>query len=281
MFSQWFTNKLLPWLSEGGLKIVLILLVIVIVHYFGRRILDKIVRRVIDQSDYGSAAAERKREDTLIRIFHTTIAVILWTIGIIMILSEFGVDVGPLVAGAGLVGIAVGFGAQYLVRDVISGLFIILENQYRVGDVVELEGVSGNVEDITLRKTVVRDLDGAVHHIPNGEIKKSSNLSKDFARINIDIGVAYESDISQVERVINQVGLELSKDPDWSPRIKKAPEFVRINSFGDSAINIKILGDVEPQEQWAVAGEFRKRLKVAFDKEGINIPYPHTVVKQI
>ena len=171
-----------------------------------------------------------------------------------------------------------GFGAQFLIRDVIAGMFLILENQYRVGDVVKVGGVSGMVEEITLRKTTLRDLDGIVHHVPNGEIKDASNYSKTFSRVNLDVGVSYSSDIEKVIKVVNMVGKDLAENPEWKGKIIKAPQFLRVDDFADSAVVIKILGDTQPLKQWEVTGELRKRLKIAFDKNGIEIPFPQRVV---
>ena len=142
-------------------------------------------------------------------------------------------------------------------------------------------GTCGSVEDITLRKTIVRDLDGTVHHIPNGEIKRASNKSKDFARVNLEVGVSYSDDLEKVIEVVNKVGQELAEDPEWKNDIIKAPHFLRVNDFADSAVMIKILGDTKPSKQWAVTGEFRKRLKIAFDKEGIEIPFPQRVIHSV
>jgi len=197
-----------------------------------------------------------------------------------MLLSEVGIDIGPLIAAAGVAGLALGFGAQYLIRDVIAGLFIILENQYRVGDVVCSGGTCGSVEDITLRMTTLRDLDGTVHHIPHGEMATISNLSKNFARVNLDLGVSYDVDLEKVIEVVNKIGNNLAEDPKWKESITKAPQFLRVNDFADSAVMIKILGETKPLKQWEVTGELRKRLKIAFDKEGIEIPFPQMVIHQ-
>jgi len=199
----------------------------------------------------------------------------------LMILQEIGVPIGPILAGAGIVGIAIGFGGQYVIRDLISGFFIILENQYRIGDVVSFDGTSGLVEDISLRMTTLRNQDGTVHHIPHGEIKKVSNLSKDFARINLNMNISYSANLEQVIAVVNRVGMELAEDPLFKPHIIKPPQFLRIEDFGDSSVIIKILGETQPLMQWELTGELRKRLKIAFDKEGIEIPYPQRVVRHI
>ena len=197
-----------------------------------------------------------------------------------MILQEFGLKIGPILAGAGIVGVAVGFGGQYLIKDVITGLFIILENQYRIGDVVKIDGTEGVVQDITLRKTTLRDMDGTVHHINHGSIVLVSNLSKDFARVNIEIGIAYDTDLEHLIRVINRTGTELAEDPVFRESIISPPKFLRVQRFDQSAIIIKILGDTKPLKQWEIAGELRKRLKIAFDKEGIEIPFPQAVIHQ-
>ena len=186
-------------------------------------------------------------------------------------------NVAPLLAGAGIVGVAVGFGGQYLIRDIITGVFLIWENQFRVGDAVCIGDVCGSVESVTLRVTVLRDLDGTVHTIPNGEITSTSNKSNGFSRINLDVGVGYGDDIDKVQKVIDKVGQELAGDTEWNAKITKAPAFLRVNNFGDSSVDVKILGETMPGEQWAVTGELRKRLKKAFDKEGIEIPYPQQV----
>ncbi|PIX92257.1 mechanosensitive ion channel family protein, partial [Candidatus Kuenenbacteria bacterium CG_4_10_14_3_um_filter_39_14] len=224
--------------------------------------------------------AERKRENTLIRIFTVSLGILIWLLALLMILQEVGIAVGPLLAAAGIAGLAFGFGGQYLIRDLISGLFIIMENQYRIGDVVCFDGTCGLVEDISMRMTTLRDLDGIVHHVPHGEIKRVSNLSKQFARVNLNIGISYSSNLEQVISVVNKIGKELSEDPAWKEHILTAPQFLRIDDFGDSAIVIKILGDTKPLKQWDVTGELRKRLKIAFDQGGIEIPFPQRVVHQ-
>jgi small-conductance mechanosensitive channel len=195
-----------------------------------------------------------------------------------MILDEVGVAVAPVLAGFGIAGVAIGFGAQYLIRDLIAGIFIILENQYRVGDVVRVADIGGLVEEITLRKTVLRDLDGICHHVPNGEIKTASNFTRHFARVNLNVSVGYGTDLDHAISVIDRVGKELATDEKWRDVIKSPPKALRVDNLGDSGIDIKILGDVKPMEQWAVMGELRLRLKKAFDAEGIEIPWPHTKV---
>ncbi len=276
-----FINNLTPWILSHGVRILIIIVISSIVYKFGGTLIDKIIRKAVVAKGFLTPEAEKKREDTLIVVFEGTLKVIIWIAVILMIISEFGVNIGPLLAGAGVIGLAVGFGAQYIIRDFFTGLFIILENQYRVGDVVCIDTVCGTVEDINLRMTVLRDIDGAVHHIPNGEIKIATNKTKGFARINLVIGVAYNTNIDKVKNVINKVGQEMANDPEWKDKIFKAPEFIRIDNFADSSVDVKISGEVKPLEQWDILGELRYRIKDAFDKNEIEIPFPQRVVKQV
>jgi small conductance mechanosensitive channel len=268
------------WVLSDGLSVIAILVGAFIVQRFLYMFIDRAIRRVVVHDQFTSAEAEKKREDTLIRIIHSTLNVALVVVVLMMVLSFLGVEIGPLIAAAGIAGLAFGFGGQYLIRDVISGLFIVLENQFRVGDVVSLDGTAGTVEDITLRMTTLRDLDGVVHHIPNGVVEKVSNMSKQFARVNLDVGVSYSADLEHVIAVTDQVGKDLADDPAFENIIVSPPKFLRVNDFGDSAVVIKILGDVKPLKQWEVTGELRKRLKIAYDREGIEIPFPQRVIHQ-
>ncbi|MFA6894553.1 MAG: mechanosensitive ion channel family protein [Bacteroidales bacterium] len=273
-----FSESIIPWLLSTGIRIV----IIAVAAYLLNKILIKIIKRAIIVSikKYNNDVETegKKREETLIRIFSGIIRGTIIIIALLIILTELGIKIAPILAGAGIVGVAVGFGAQYLIKDLISGLFIIIENQYRVGDVVNFDGIGGLVEDITLRMTTLRDLDGTVHHIPHGNIKSVSNLSKEYARINLNIGISYSSNLEHVIMVVNKTGNELAEDPAWKDAIIKAPQFLRIDDFADSAIIIKILGETKPIQQWEVTGELRKRIKIAFDTEGIEIPFPQTVI---
>ncbi|MDD2618344.1 MAG: mechanosensitive ion channel family protein [Bacteroidales bacterium] len=271
-------KSIIPWLLSHGIKIVLILIVSFLLIKVLRKIIQRTVQLTIVPGKHLSKTAETKRENTLINIFYGIARIVIITVASLMILTEFGLNIGPLLAGAGIIGLAVGFGGQYLIRDVIAGMFIILENQYRIGDVVSFDGTGGLVEEISLRMTTIRDLDGTVHHIPHGEIRKVSNLSKHFSRVNMNIGISYNSDLEHVIKVVNRTGKEMAEDPAWKESIVSPPQFLRVDEFADSAIIIKILGDTQPIKQWEVSGELRKRLKIAFDKEGIVIPFPQTVV---
>ena len=258
-----------------GARVLLILFIVLVLTQLVQRFLSPLVRVAIREQMVGQPEVEiEKRIGTLSHVIYRTLLTVLTIAAVLMVLPELGVSVGPLIAGVGLVGLAIGFGAQSLVKDVINGLFILLENQYAKGDVVELAGVAGLVEDINLRRTVLRDLDGTVHFIPHSLVDKTSNLSKGFARVNLNVGVAYESDLEHVFAVINRVGEELANDADYGPLIRQAPRVERVDGFMDSSIDIIVLGVTEPIQQWAVTGELRRRLKAAFDAEGIVIPFP-------
>lgn len=268
------------YITTHGTAVLFIVVLAVVAHLFAKFFLERIIRRLVPSGHFYTPEAEKKREDTLIRITKNTLDILIWVVAILMVLSEIGVNIGPLLAAAGVAGLAIGFGGQYLIRDVVAGLFIILENQYRVGDVVCLGTTCGAVEDISLRMATLRDLDGTVHHIPHGTVSKVSNLSKEYARVNINIGVSYASDLEKVIAVINEVGTALAEDLEWKSDILKPIQFSRVTDFADSAVMLKVLGDTQPLRQWAVAGEFRKRIKIAFDKAGIEIPFPQRVVHQ-
>lgn len=275
-----WSELFVPWLLSHGVKILIIVVAAYLLNIIISRIIIRTVRVAVVADETMSEESEKKREDTLIHIFKGAFRIVLLVIAILMILQEVGLEIAPILAGAGIVGLAVGFGAQYLIRDIITGLSIIIENQYRIGDVINIDTTGGSVENITLRMTTLRDLNGTVHHIPHGEIKRVSNLSKNFARVNLDIGISYNSNLEHVIEVINQTGNDLAKDTAYKDFIISPPKFLRVNDFADSAIMIKILGDTKPLKQWEITGELRKRLKIAFDREGIEIPFPQRVIHQ-
>jgi len=272
-------NVVQEWLMSHGVRILLILLFSFVIRRISKTVIDRAVRKIVVPDNHVDEDAEKKREDTIIRVFSGAFGIVLWIVVFMMVLSEIGLDVGPLIAGAGIVGVALGFGGQYLVRDVISGLFMILENQYRVGDVVSLNDIDGKVEDITLRTTTVRDKDGVVYYIQNGEIKKSANKSNGFAVVNVDVGVSYDADLKKVSKVVNDIGKEMAGVRIWKSKIKKAPKFLRVQDLADSAVLIRVQCETKPGDQFEVRGELLKRLKLGFDKSGIEIPYPQMVVR--
>lgn len=271
-------DSTIDWLNEHGLALVLIIIVAAVVKRVGIKPLEGVIRRSIKTSRFQSEAEHRQREETLLDISQGIFGLIVWLVAIILIMIELNINLEPVLAAGGVLGLIIGFGAQNILRDLFAGLYVVIENQYQIGDVVDLDGDWGVVEDITLRFASLRDLDGAVHHIPHGTVNRAKNLSKDYARINLDIGVAYDTDINHVVEVVNKTGRELAEDEDWKEIIITPPQFWRVNNFGDSSIDIKIVGETKPLMQWSAAGEFRKRLKAAFDKEDIEIPFPQRVI---
>jgi len=264
-----------------GIKIICIIFAAFLVNKFAQKFVEKAIRKAIKpDEEVKDGTAEKKREDTLIRVFNGALNIIVWLAAIMMILPEIGINVGPILAGAGILGVAIGFGAQYMIRDFLAGLFIILENQYRVGDVVCLDDTCGGVEDITLRKTVLRDLDGKVYYIPNGNFRTASNFTKGYSRAHMNISVAYKEDIDKVMGLINMVGKEMAQDSPWKEYILKPIQVLGPgpDKFADSGIEIKVLGETLPLKQWDILKEFRRRLKITFDKEGIEIPFPQMAI---
>ncbi len=267
-------------LNQTIVRIVLTVLVVIIVQIIVRNSISHVIHRLVRGHKYESRQEAMKREDTLISIFRTAAAVVLWGLGIIVILGQLHVNIGALMTGAGVIGIVVGFGAQNAVKDILAGIFVIGENQYRVGDIVSLSAgganISGVVEEITIRITRLRDQDGNVHIVPNGSAGVVTNLSFKHANVNVNLGVSYSADIDKVEKIINQVGAEIASDEHWEKSTLEPIKFIRIDSFDSSAVTVKAVGKVKPGTQWDIAGEFRRRIKREFDKNGIDIPHSNT-----
>lgn len=268
------------WLGPRVARIAIILAIGLLVMRAVARLVPPLItrylsRRAGSEADAGEVA---KREQTLSRAAISTINVLIVILMFFIFLSELGINLAPLLAAAGVIGIAVGFGAQSLVRDFFSGIFILLEDQYRVGDVVRIGDTAGLVEDINLRRTVLRDLDFIVHSIPNGEVRIASNFTKEKSRVNLNISVAYKENLDVVIDEINRVGQELSQDAYFGPLIRDPLKVLRVDAFEQSGIAIKVIGETLPIRQWEVAGEFRRRIKQTFDDKGITIPFPHLTV---
>jgi len=271
-------------LANQVIPIALVVVIAFIVIRLARVAVHGIVRALLDRETSEGTAQElsaveiRKRMDTLEGLGANVVRVFVLLIAAVMILGELELNIGPAVAGLGVVGIAVGFGTQTIVRDYFTGALILIENQYSKGDVVSIAGVSGTVEDFSLRRTTLRDLDGVVHTVPNGEIKVASNRTRVWARINLDVMIAYGTDVERATGVVDDVGRALFADPDWRRRLLEAPHVERVEALGEYGIVIKILGLVRAPEQWAAGGELRKRLLAAFATHGIEIPRPQRVV---
>ncbi|MEO5964836.1 MAG: mechanosensitive ion channel family protein [Candidatus Limnocylindrales bacterium] len=276
--------RLLALLQDSVLPILLIIVIAALVLRLASVSVRSVVKALLDRETTEGTAQElsavevRKRMDTLEQLGTNVIRVFVTLIALVMILGELNLDIGPAVAGLGVVGIAVGFGTQSIVRDYFTGALILIENQFSKGDVVSIAGVSGTVEDFSLRRTTLRDLDGVVHTVPNGEIKVASNRTRVWARINQDVTVAYGTDIEKATRVVDDVGTAMAADPEWRRRVLEPPHVERIEALAEYGITLKVLGRVRATEQWAAGGELRKRLLAAFATYGIEIPRPQRVV---
>lgn len=264
---------LLKWFRETGLAILLIVIgtffLIRIVSYLS----DKIFKVVKEQRRGDKEFS--KRSDTLNSIFRNLWTITICSIAVIIILSELGLDIGPILATAGVLGLAIGFGAQSLVKDLISGFFILIEDQYRVGDVIQIGDKAGVVEKMTLKMTILRDLAGNVHFISNGDVGVVTNMTKGYSRYVFEIGVAYRENVDEVMKIMKQVDEDLRADPEYKDNIIEPLEILGLDKFADSAIIIKARITTEPIKQWRVGREYNRRLKKAFDENDIEIPFPH------
>jgi len=258
-----------------GLRIV----VIVVAAWIVIGVLQRLIRLFRERlaSRMGDPEAV-KRAATLGRVFRYLVAVVVSLIAGMLVLGELGISVAPILGAAGVVGLAVGFGAQSLVKDYFAGFFILLEDQIRNGDVVEIAGKSGFVEEITLRYVRLRDYEGNVHYVANGLITTVTNMSRGFAQSVIDVGIAYREDVDEVFSVMREVATQLRADASYGPRILDDLEIAGVNQWADSAVVLRCRFKVAPLEQWAVRREFLRRLKRAFDERGIEIPYPHVTI---
>jgi moderate conductance mechanosensitive channel len=261
------------WAAETGIRIVaLFVLAFVVV-----RMLSAVIVRAEREMASGTgldALERRKRAQTLASVVRRALSALIWTVAVLMVLRELDVDITPVLTGAGIVGLAIGFGAQTLVRDVISGFFLIIEDQVRVGDVAVVNTIGGLVEQINLRTIVLRDMEGAVHVIPNGEIKTLSNRTKDYSYYVVSLGIDYEENTDRVVEAVRAAASELSGDPVHGPNILEPIEVLGVDDFKDSSVSMKFRIKTVPLKQWEVGRELRRRIKKVFDAEGIRIPVP-------
>ncbi len=263
------------WLASHGLRILGI-----VVSTF---VLLKIATLLTEQTHAffrrrGTDPEYQKRSGTLSGVIHWILRVVILAVAVFMVLGELGLKLGPILGTAGIVGLAVGFGAQSLVQDVISGFFILLEDQVRVGDVVEIAGKSGLVEKVNLRMVILRDLSGSVHFIRNGKIDIVTNMTKEFSYYVFDVGVAYREDVDEVIGVLKAIDDEMRQDPNFKNDILAPLDVMGLDSFGDSAIVIKARTKTRPIKQWRIGREFNRRMKKKFDELGIDIPFPHRTI---
>ncbi|MGI9622133.1 MAG: mechanosensitive ion channel family protein, partial [Acidimicrobiales bacterium] len=285
--------SLVEWFIGAPLQVLLILLVAFVASRLLRRAVDHFGQKLTDDQENDTLRRVRSgragqllsdkelddrakaRTETLTSVLSSTTTLIVWTIATLLVLGELGISLAPLIAGAGIAGVALGFGAQSVVGDFLSGFFILVEDQYGVGDVVDVGEVTGNVERVTLRTTVLRDLHGNVWYVPNGQIRRTGNMSQLWSRAVLDIEVAYETDLRLAEGIIQRVADDLWQDKSFDDGdIIDAPEVWGVEKLGADGVVIRLVVKTDPAEQWGVARELRLRIKEAFDIAGVEIPYP-------
>ncbi|MBZ0264619.1 mechanosensitive ion channel family protein [bacterium] len=269
-------DALQTWIISMWPQILRILIIIIGLFVLGK-IVKAIGTKIANKASLRSESA-RQQIETVKAVLFNALNVAIWALGLMLIMDELGIAIGPIIAAVGVLGLAVGFGAQSLVEDIITGFFILVEGQIRVGDVVEAGGKAGLVESISLRIVTLRDFSGNVHVIPHSEISVVTNMSKEFSRAVIHVGTAYREDAKQVMTVLMEEAQKLKADPAYSERIIEEPEVFGIDDFGDSDLKFRVRFHTKPLEQWAIARDFRIRIKERFDAENIEIPFPHSTI---
>jgi moderate conductance mechanosensitive channel len=275
-------DPLMKAISGAVIPLAIVLIAALIALRFARPLVRRIIhgilqRQVTEGTERSIALPEiQKRVDTLESVVVSITRLIVIGLAVLLLLVIF--DLTPIIAGLGLLIAAFAFAGQDIVKDYLMGFLIILENQYYKGDVVTIDGVTGTVEELALRRTTLRDLDGAVHVVSNGLVRRATNRTRLFARVNLGVQVAYGTDMDLAIATIDAVGRELAADPAWAARVLEPPATLRVDDLADSGVTIKVVGQVVAGEQWAVTGEFRKRILAAFAAEDIEIPFPHRVV---
>ncbi len=270
----------LEWLRSHGVRILVIIAGAFLVSVVARLAVRR-MRRKLEGAEGLTAELDLQRANTITVALHYVIRVVVWTVAVLLVLDELGLNLAPLIAGAGIAGVALGFGAQSLVRDFLSGFFILIENQYGVGDIIVVNAgqeISGKVEGISLRVTRIRSFDGTLHVIPNGNIQFIGNRTKGWARAVIDVGVGYGEDVDRVRDVLEELFEELRGDEELARRIYEGPSVLGVENLGEYEVLIRTTADVRPPHQWEVARELRKRIKKRLDERGIEIPFPYRVM---
>lgn len=269
-------------------RIALTVLAAFFVQLISHSTIERLVRRAVRADQYETKIDEKKREDTVIHIFRTTFSFAIWLLSGLTILTILDINIAALLTGAGIFGVVIGFGAQNTIKDYLAGIYILTENQYRVGDIVTLSGgttsaigSSGVVEEITLRITKLRDMDGTLAIIKNGEAGIVANRTFKYANVVVDLTVGYDTDVNKVEKLINRVGLDMITDGDFKQLIVEPIKFLRVDSFSESGVVVKTIGKVRPAAQWDVAGDFRRRVKASFDAHDVYFAVPQRVVHRL
>ncbi len=269
----WRTEDLGSWATQNAVRIVLLLLLAFAANRFAASVIRRAEHEIVSDAD-PRGFERRKRVQTLGGIFRRLLSILIWAVATLMVMRELDVDITPVLTGAGIIGLAVGFGAQTLVKDIIAGFFLIAENQVRIGDVAAINGIGGAVEEINLRTIVLRDLEGIVHTIANGEIRTLANRTKDFSYYIIDIGVDYEEDTDRIVAAVCQTAAVMMAEPAYATSILAPIEVLGVDAFNASEVTLRFRIKTLPLKQWEVGRELRRRIKKTFDAEGIRIPFP-------
>ena len=277
MFTSGFFFNLTTMVGIA-VKVVIILASAITLNIIQKKLIPRVIIKSISNVRVESQDQLATRSKTMAYVFIKVVAVIIWIIAIVMVLGVIEVNISPLLATLGVASLGLGFAVQNIIRDYLQGFFIVMEDWYRIGDWVTIAGMEGEVETVGPRRTVIREINGTMHVIPNSQIQFASNQTRDWARINLYITVAYKEDIGHVYQVINRVCQELKDDPDFGTNLTTIPSAMRVSDLGANGVDICIRGFTKPGEQWGLTGELRKRIKNRFDQEGIEIPWPHTKV---
>jgi small conductance mechanosensitive channel len=263
---------------NSAIQIGIIILGAIALMFIGRWIIPRVIAARVPKVRRAAAeepgARAKTISDAAVRVF----SIVVWVVAVTMVLGQLGVDIGPLLAGLGVGALALGFAAQNIIRDYLNGFFILMEDWYRIGEWVGAIGVEGTVEQVTLRRTILREIDGTLHNIPNSQISFATNRMRDWGRINLTTTVAYKENLDYVYKAINEVCQELKDDPEWGGRLQDTPAVVRVGELGDHGVGIVIRGYTQAGEHWGLTGELRRRIKNRFDADHIEIPWPHTKV---
>lgn len=280
-FWRFFITSLNRWLITDFISILILILLLIVTLRVSTALINRLkgvlLKRMVYREEEPDMEAE-KRLNTLMGVLRKIISVVVWTIFIMIFLEKININIIPILSAAGIVGLAVGFGAQELVRDFISGFFILLEDGIRAGDVVTLNGTTGTVEKMELRTITLRDSMGVVHIFQNGKVNTISNMTKGWSAVRFDIGVAYKENLAKVMEVMQQVGDEMYAEDEYKTNMLASVEVSGLNNFGDSALEIRARIRTKPGKQWGIGREYRKRLKEAFDTHNIEIPFPHQTI---
>ena len=261
-----------------AVKVVIIITIAIVLNIIQKKLVPKLIIAGIPKVRLESQDQLATRSKTMAYVVRKVIAVIIWIVAIVMILGAIEMNIAPLLASLGVASLALGFAAQNIIRDYLHGFFILMEDWYRIGEWVTISGMEGEVEKVSPRRTILREINGTMHVIPNSQVQVASNQTRDWARINLYVTVAYKENISHVYQVIDEICQELKDDPDFGTNLTTTPSAMRVSDLGAHGVDICIRGYTKPGEQWGLTGELRKRIKNRFDQEGIEIPWPHAKI---